>query len=241
MSIRLCSVVLTSQNDSNRTAAFIQNFQEQSGLASLGPLHTFEGKSKPNVNVQEKEQLIYKSHWDMTQLYTPYCESTESYLLLMENDCRFKTSIQQKVVNQIQYLNKNYPDWTILLLGHFAAGILWFVQTGLVMSTYPLESHAYILNYRILSKMLSIIPRTRWRKPYAVEKWKSFPKYTIFALFPTDLVYQCELPTSWKLYKFSYKSYRNITKVSEQFFVWLLPIVTFGFSLFFPRVKSYSE
>ena len=183
--------------------------------------------------MKQRDECVYRNHYEIISKFASYCARTRTYLLIMEDDCKFmeKISVPTILIKNINILNRSFSFWHILHLGHLSTSPLLYITKELVSTTGALEAHCYLLNYRFL-KVSSKFLAHYWKRPWMIESWHAFPKYTCFALSPSQVAIQSETPTLAKKCYFTYLRYLRASKFLRYFFYYILPTTTFGISHF---------
>jgi hypothetical protein len=170
-------------------------------LASRGFPEPEIFENTPVVNPTSIDQVhrnIFEGHFAILErFYTKRLPANRRlHLLVFEDDACAVSWAQLRlfdlVRDKVSYLERHYPNWSVLNLGCASMGPVLPVGNGLVMAAAPYSVHAYVVNGR---KAGTICKMTRkiCKRPLYPEGCSVFPFSERFALF-RPLLTQTRLP-----------------------------------------------
>lgn len=151
-------------------------------------VHIIIGKvAKNRKDVTACSEAICESHWIATQKGL----RRMSHILIVEDDCRFVRILDayKRLQAAIEYLEHIDPKWRLLSVGHCPLGPIVPVGDGIVRTSLPFCGHCYMLNRRFIRPWMKSVGKRYWKRPLAVEGWKSVStlhKYGFFDSLATQ-------------------------------------------------------
>lgn len=161
----------------------LQSHLKRNGLCE--GLLFYGEKTKKGSDMKERNNLVFKGHYDVCQWFATNRPS--KYLFILEDDAYIcQKNIGEKIKRHIRFLNKNSPEWFVLSLGCISSKMMQHVNNDLYKGA-GYAAHSYILNGETLGSYLKDIPLEKWQTPHCVEHWGAIPLDCTYMVHPMML------------------------------------------------------
>jgi len=138
---------------------------------------------------KEIHKSATRNHAKTLRWFLDHHPPDEHHVIVCEDDCEFMTvePAWPKIIDALQYLDAQYPEWTTFHVGHCPlAPLLPTSHPDIVHTILPYTAHCYAMNGRQLRKLFEAHPNMdEWTRPQAIEGWCMVPWKQKFALYPT--------------------------------------------------------